>query len=138
MSVQIGIWNLDGRPVDRERLETMTRQLAEYGLDGKRTHLSESIGIVYRPFYCTPESRLEQQPYESDDGKIITWDGRLDNREELIFELRNHLRDDQTDVAIFVAALNQWGTSCFSRIIGDWAAVIWNAAARELILARDY
>lgn len=138
MSVLAGIWNLDDAPVDPGPLKAIGHQLFEYGPDGESTYFSESVGILYRPYHTTPESCLERQPYLSAKQKIITWDGRLDNRDELILELSDQLGNDRTDVAIVAAALDRWSTECFPRIIGDWAVVVWNAHERELLLARDY
>jgi len=62
----------------------------------------------------------------------------LDNRSELIDELRNGLTINSTDVAIVAAAYQKWGEKSFSRLIGDWALAIWNAVQRSLILAKDF
>src|SRR5579859_2901889 len=87
MSVQAGIWNFDGRPVDRATLARISSQIAEYGPDGEAMHVDRSVGMLYRPFHTTLESRKEQQPHVFANGRVITWDGRLDNREELISAL---------------------------------------------------
>lgn len=138
MSVQAGIWNLDGAPVSGESLARIGRKLAEYGPDGQTAYLDGPIGLLYRPFHTTAESRLERQPHVSARGRVITWDGRLDNRDELALQLRDVLKSDKTDVAIVAAAFDQWGTGCFAKLIGDWAISIWDSQDRELILARDY
>ena len=137
MSVQAGIWNLGGSPVTRESLTRISQMLSDYGPDGESFHFDRSIGMLYRPFHTTAESRFEHQPHLSDSGTVITWDGRLDNRDELNLRLHTTLKD-RTDVAIVNAAFDQWGTGCFAKLIGDWAISIWSPRDRELILARDY
>ena len=84
MSVQAGILNLDGGPINRECLDRISHNLIAYGPDGEASYFDGSIGILYRPFHSTPESHLERQPHVSAHGNVITWDGRLDNRDELI------------------------------------------------------
>ncbi len=138
MSVQAGMWNLDGESVDREFLVQTSQSLSEYGPDGEWTCFNGPVGMLYRPFHTTPESRLERQPRISESGKILTWDGRLDNRDELIKQLVNVLKDDQTDVAIVAAAVDRWGTDCFAKLVGDWALAIWDPREQQLTLARDY
>lgn len=138
MSVQAGIWNLDGQAVNGELLAKFSEAIAEYGPDGERTYLDGSVGMLYRPFHTTSESRLEHQPHVSATGKRITWDGRLDNRDELISQLYDDIKADRTDVAIVAAAFDRWGTDAFARLTGDWALAIWNPPKKELILARDY
>lgn len=138
MSTQAGVWNFDGEPVDQVDLTRISELCAVYGPDGEAIYSDGGVSILYRPFHTTLESRLERQPYVSGAGDVMTWDGRLDNRDELILSLKGHLGPDQTDVAIAMAAYLQWGTECFSRFIGDWAVVIWNGRDRELFLARDH
>jgi asparagine synthase (glutamine-hydrolysing) len=138
MTVQAGIWNLDGEPVNRESLTRMGETVSQFGSDSEITYFDGPLGMLYRAFHTTWESRLEHQPYQSVTGKVLTWDGRLDNREELVQQLRGNLQPDQTDVAIVSSAFDQWGTDCFARLIGDWAMAIWNRENRELLLARDY
>lgn len=138
MSVQAGIWNFDGRPVDRKLLENLSDSLRQQGPDGESYYVDNSIALLYRPFHTTAESRQEKQPYISRRGFILTWDGRLDNREELISDLRSDLDASPTDVAIFAAAFHCWDTDCFRRVVGDWAVSIWKPEQRELLFASDY
>jgi asparagine synthase (glutamine-hydrolysing) len=138
MSVQAGIWNLDGRPVDQKILAHISDSVKHQGPDGESRHVDGSIALLYRPFHTTAESRREKQPYFSLRGFIFTWDGRLDNRDELIPELRGHLDAEPTDVAIVAAAFDRWETDCFHRIMGDWAVSIWKPEQRHLLFAADY
>src|SRR5579864_1640060 len=138
MSVQAGIWNFDGAPVDPEVLTKISSQTAEYGPDGEEMLIDGNIGMLYRAFHTTSESRLEQQPHIFANGKVITWDGRLDNREELISQLGAPLNARSTDVAIVAAAHDRWGCDCLRHLLGDWALAIWDPNVQELVLARDY
>jgi asparagine synthase (glutamine-hydrolysing) len=138
MSVQAGIWNLNGRPAEREFLNRISNLVARFGPDGTETFLNGPIGMLYRPFHTTPESRSENQPYVSSRGYVITWDGRLDNRQDLFSQFHDDLTADQTDVAIVATAFEKAGSRCFANLIGDWALTAWDPAAKTLILARDY
>jgi asparagine synthase (glutamine-hydrolysing) len=138
VSVQAGIWNFDGRPVDRKLLTDISESLKHQGPDGEFFHVDGSVALLYRPFHTTAESRREKQPYRSHRGFIVAWDGRLDNRDELISELRSELEANPTDVAIIAAAFDRWETDCFRRIVGDWAVSIWKPGQRELLFATDY
>ena len=137
MSVQFGRWNLDGKPVDSGYLERVGAALCAYGPDGGGSYSDENISILYYAFHTTKESRHETQPHISASGAVITWDGRLDNRADLIDELRNSLTVTSTDLAIVVAAYERWGTNCFAKLIGDWAFSIWIPSNRSLLLAKD-
>src|SRR5882762_7930971 len=137
MSVQFGRWNLDGKPLDRDYLEKVKPVIAPYGPDDGGSYAKTNISILYRAFHTTKESRCETQPHVTESGAVITWDGRLDNRAELIRYLRDGLTISSTDVAIVAAAYEQWGTDCFAKLIGDWALSICDANSRSLILAKD-
>src|SRR5260370_36901109 len=94
--------------------------------------------MTYRALHATLESNLERQPYVSARGDVITWDGRLDNRDDLILQFHNDLTTDHTDIAIVAAAFERWGMDSFRRVTGDWAASIWRPVERELIVRADY
>ena len=137
MSVQFGRWNFDGRPADREYLVKAEGMLTPYGPDGGGTYIKDSVGILFRAFHTTKESRNEAQPHTTPSGAVLTWDGRLDNRAELMRSLRDVLTINSTDVSIVAAAYEEWGTSCLAKLIGDWALSLWNPDSRSLILAKD-
>jgi asparagine synthase (glutamine-hydrolysing) len=138
MSVQAGIWNFDGRPVDGKLLADLTGSLKHAGPDGESCYVDGPVALLYRPFHTTLESRREKQPNISSTGFVVTCDGRLDNRDDLIEELRRDLEGEPTDIAIVAAAFDRWETDCFRRIVGDWAVCIWKPQQRELIFAVDY
>jgi asparagine synthase (glutamine-hydrolysing) len=137
VSAQAGVWNLDGRPVGRALVEEMSGALRQLGPDGKSYYLQGATALIYRAFHTTYESRQEKQPYISHRGFVLTWDGRLDNRKELIADLRTDLGIETTDVAVVAAALDRWQDDAFHRFIGDWAVTIWLPQRHELILASD-
>jgi asparagine synthase (glutamine-hydrolysing) len=138
MSVQFGRCNLDGEPVDPRNIDQVRTVLAPYGPDGEGYICRDNFGILYRAFQTTKESRNEVQPHLSKSGAIITWDGRLDNREELIGQLGRELSSNSTDLTIVSAAQDRWGTDCFARLIGDWALSIWDQKDQSLVLAKDF
>src|SRR6266481_1683205 len=119
MSVQFGRWNLDRKPTDNSYFERVKSIISPYGPDGKNEYSSEHIRILYHTFHTTKESRREIQPHSLKSGAIITWDGRLDNRAELIWDMGSTFAVDSTDVEIVAAAYDRWGTGCFARLIGD-------------------
>jgi len=137
MSVQFGIWNFEGRPPDPDYIEKVRATLAPYGPDSNESYSEAGVGILYRAFHTTEESRRETQPHVSRSGAVITWDGRLDNRAELINEFRHSVNVNSTDVVIVAASYEKWGTKCLGKLIGDWALSIWNPGERSLLLAKD-
>lgn len=138
MAVLAGIWNFEGRRTNQVWLENAANSTSRYGPDGRTIVCYEEIGFLYQPFHTTVESLEEHQPYVSTQGHILLWNGRLDNRQELIRELHSDLTQDQSDVALIGGAFDRYGTACFAKLIGDWALSVWVHDRKELILARDY
>ncbi len=137
MSVQFGRWNFEGQPPAPDYIEKVSATLAPYGPDSVESYSKGGVRILYCAFHTTKESRREKQPHISSSGAVITWDGRLDNRADLISDLRDSLTVNSTDVAIVAAAYEQWGANCLGKLIGDWALSIWNPRERSVLLAKD-
>src|SRR5947208_3267050 len=121
MSVQFGRWNFDGQPPSPEYVEKVGETLAPYGPDSNESYSKEGVKILYRAFCTTKESRREKQPHVSLSGAVMTWDGRLDNRTDLLRELPDSTTAESTDIAIAAAAYEKWGEKCFAKLLGDWA-----------------
>jgi asparagine synthase (glutamine-hydrolysing) len=138
MSIQFGIWNLDGKPVVQSDLDRAAAAAAHYTCDSVHSHIDGNVGILYRSFHTTRESRAEAQPYRSVSGLVITWDGRLDNRAELVHELAPNITAFSTDVEIVAAGYEHWGTNCLNKLVGDWALSVFNSRTKSLVLAKDF
>src|ERR1700733_8995103 len=137
MSVQFGRWNFEGQPPAPEYIEKVGMTIAPYGPDSMESYSKGGVTILYCAFHTTKESGCEKQPCIAPSGAVITWDGRLDNRIELISELRDFLTVNSTDVAIVRAAYEKWGASCLGKLIGDWALSLWNPRDHSVLLAKD-
>jgi asparagine synthetase B (glutamine-hydrolysing) len=90
MAIQWGIWNFDGAPVSRPLLDAFEPFLHQWGPDANGRYFDDAagIGLAHRHFHVTHEDFREQQPYICPTtGNVLTWDGRLDNREQLMREL---------------------------------------------------
>ena len=137
MSAIAGIYNFNGAPLDQELLIALGNQLGQRRSDGGREVMFTCVGMSYQAFHTNSESRRETQPLVSSRSQILAWDGRLDNRKDMISQLREDLRSDDTDVAIVMAAYLKWGIEFLPRIIGDFALSLWDPHTRSLLLARD-
>src|ERR1700733_3876748 len=138
MSVQFGRWNFEGQPPDPDYIEKVSATLAPYGPDSDESYSKDGLEILYRAFHTTKESHFEKQPHRCPSGAVITWDGRLDNRADLISEMRYTATVNLTDVGIVAAAYEKWGANCLAKLIGDWALSIWNPRDRSVLLAKDH
>jgi asparagine synthase (glutamine-hydrolysing) len=138
MSVQFGRWNFAGEPLPPQYASKIQPLLAPYGPDGMSSCTHGGVSILYGAFHSTSEARRESQPQVTKSGAVVTWDGRLDNRAELVDALRDDASMASSDDAIVRAAYERWGTACFAKLVGDWALSIWNPRDRSLLLAKDF
>jgi asparagine synthase (glutamine-hydrolysing) len=138
MSVQFGQWNFEGRRLDATSLARVSDMLNPYGPDGRNEYAREEIHALYFHFHTTPESHRESQPLVLPSGAVLTWDGRLDNRKELLDDLRDGVPSDATDADIAAAAYESWRLASFKKLAGDWALSLWCPRERSLILAADF
>ena len=74
--------------------------------------------------------------FQSPDGSICLWDGRLDNRKDILRQ--TGLPSDCSESAILLALFRQKGVDGFRDAVGDWSLCIWDAHSREIVLASDY
>lgn len=83
-------------------------------------------------------SRLDNPNNCYEKAEVLSWDGRLDNRNDLLLRLKDTLREDTSNAAIALAAYERWGTNGFVHLIGDWSLVIHDHANRTVVLASDF
>src|ERR1700739_4275718 len=100
MSVQFGICNFDDKPVDRQDLSEVRAQLVPHGTDGEGCISKDNFALLYRAFDTTTESHRDVQPHAMTSATVLAWDGRLDNRKELIGVLEQEISAGSTDVEI--------------------------------------
>lgn len=118
----------------------MAAAIPWYGPDGRGQWTSTRVGLGHLLHCVTPESRHEQQPLVHSSGRfVLTATARLDNRRELIDQLRLTPNSDTplTDPELILAAYAAWGETCPARLLGDFAFAIWDVDAQKLVCVRD-
>ena len=78
------------------------------------------------------------QRQDGDRVEVLHWDGRLDNRNDLLLRLRDSLAADNSNAAIARATYERWGVEGLVHLIGDWSVVIRDRANGATILASDF
>src|SRR5215813_10090874 len=140
MSGIVGIYNLDGRPVDSTLLARVNDSTSDRGPDGCGYWIQGSVGLGHRMLHTTPESLREHQPLTDEESNLcLTLDGRVDNRDELRAHLLAEgarLRDD-TDAELVLRSYECWAIESPKRIVGDFAYAIWDKRNRQFFCARD-
>jgi asparagine synthase (glutamine-hydrolysing) len=67
----------------------------------------------------------------------VTFDGRLDNRSDLIAKL-DLKKDNPSDAELIFAAYEKWNEACPTYLLGDFAFAIWDRKKNRLFCARDH
>jgi asparagine synthase (glutamine-hydrolysing) len=141
MSAICGIFNLDGRPVSEEVIDSMMAAMDYWGPDGSGVWRDGPVAMGHLMLHNTPESLGDRLPRTSASGDlVITAHARIDNRNELFESLRipHNERAGTPDSALILMAYEKWGQECPDRLVGDWCFAIWNIRRRTLFLARDH
>jgi len=138
VSVQFGMWNLDGASVDPEYIPRAKGLLAPYAPDSTTVFVKGTFFILHGAFHTTKESEAERQPSISPAGTYLTWTGRLDNRSELLSQLNRSTSSQSADLDLVSALYEVNGARCLSDLIGDWSLSVIHHDERRLLLAVDF
>jgi asparagine synthase (glutamine-hydrolysing) len=137
-----GIINFDGTSVDFNDLDRMLNTMNYKEPDGQNIWIEEGVGLG-----CT---QIGEMPGRHDDRMlsqrsgepwVITFDGRIDNRQELFAILKSHVADISkpiSDDELVLAAYEKWGQDCPKHLIGDFAFAIWDRVNHTLVCVRDH
>lgn len=137
MSALGGIFKFDPRErVSCQELAEIMSVLDRATPDSSGQYRHENLGMLYCAFHTTLESHLEDQPLRRGN-YVLTWDGRLDNREEIRSRTGCDSEGLLTDADLVLAAYMKWGAACFHEFLGDWALALWDGAKKKLFLVRD-
>lgn len=137
MSILFGIRKESGDPVQEPELSAIACTTSRWAPDGTFVYAKGPVGMGFQPYHTHPRSKLDSQPTTDECGNVATLDGRLDNHRELC-EILGMKDGSASDSLILLAAFRRWGSECFSHLLGEWAAAIWQARDEALYLARDH
>ena len=128
----------DGAPIDERELRRVAAASAHRAADGIRVRASMNFAAA--SLRCnTTESSDDEQPLEHTlSGLAFVFDGRLDNRPELLSRLGAGGHPRLSDAALTLQAFLHWDTDAAAQLVGDFAFVAWDARRRRVVCARDH
>jgi asparagine synthase (glutamine-hydrolysing) len=137
MSTIFGVRKPAGETVAERELLHLAEATQHFAPDGLSVRVSGRVGMGFQPYYTHTRSQLENGPVADECGNLLSFDGRLDNYENLARELG--LETALTpDSQIVLAAFRRWGEACFSHFVGDWGIALWSEQDQSLYFARDH
>jgi asparagine synthase (glutamine-hydrolysing) len=132
-----GVWNRDGRPADLPLLGRMGSALMHRG-PNRSPWCHHAFGSVSQVGLATSRLADERQLTIAGEHTTLIFDGRLDNREELLSMLCvQRVECELSDSELVLAAYRHWDSECFSRLQGDFAIAVFDGPRQQLTLARD-
>ena len=138
MSGIAGVVHSDQRPAEAATLEAMVAATPILGGDGVRTWRSGPVGFIRFDLTTTPEAVGEEQPYTDRQSSLtIAFDGRLDNRADLLGLLGDAVPATAPDCQIVLGLFELLGDDFVRRVVGDYAFGVWDPRKRRLFCARS-
>lgn len=136
MKLQLGLLHTDGRCPSVEDLTMLLGEFSDGRFETSGEAARDSLLMVYRGDRITSEEDSEVQPLEQGQ-YILTWDGRLDNREEFSpwFPLTD--MTDLPDPVVVLKAYQLFGESVFQRLLGEFALTLWCERTKSLLFVRS-
>lgn len=134
-----GIYNLDGRPVDRDLLGRMNNTMTHRGPDGQGTFVDSNIGLGHRRLSII-DLAAGKQPMGSEDGCIqVVFNGEIYNFLELKKELekKGHRFRTKSDTETIIYGYKEWGEDFVEKLRGMFAIALWDDRRKKLLLIRD-
>lgn len=133
--------NFQGKPVDRQHIETMAAALWHRGPDDGGIYCQGSTGLGHRRLSIIDLSPSGRQPMWSNDGSLaIVFNGEVYNYQDLRRELiaKGYYFQSTTDTEVIVNAIHCWGMErALPRFTGMFALAVWDRRTRKLFLTRD-
>jgi len=132
-----GVFRFDNGPVDRTLAARMSDALAHRGADS-HVVFGSSSALGSRPRYASATID-DIEPARRPPGIHVVFDGRLDNRAELVQQLQNHCESPAaiSDAALAAAMYDLKGSTFAKQLEGDFAVAVFDGSARRVVLARD-
>ena len=140
MSSILGIFNLDGRLPDAAAVRRMSGAMASRGADRVEAWRDEAAVLgVARNDWELGEGFSGRVGVHVEGGYAVAADASLYHRRDLVsaIEKAGGRIAGTTPSHLIAAAYAVWGADCVHHLEGDFAFVLWDAAAKRVLCARD-
>ncbi len=133
MSKLFGIYHFDTRPTSAEDENRMRTALDGPGCFTPQTCRQPGLILGWA---AGSEAANGLGLFQSSDRSVCLWDGRIDNRKELLGGAG--FGAGISDAALVLSIYRKNGVDGLRDVVGDWSLAIWDAIRREIVLASDY
>lgn len=135
----VGIFSVDGSPVNAHEIESMCATLIHRGPDDAGYHVEAGVGLGMRRLSIIDLTTGHQPVYNEDRSLVVVLNGEIYNYKALRQDLeqRGHVFYTETDTETIVHLYEEFGSDCVSRLRGMFAFALWDRRNRVLFMARD-
>jgi len=139
VSFFVGIVDRSGEAIAEGTARRLSVIAATHGTAKPRLWQGEGLVLAHTQGIVTPEDRRERLPGCFAGGRsVFVFDGRIDNRDDLIAELGlGSAPSGLPDSRLVMTALERWGEDASARLLGDFAFAAWDHERQRLFLACD-
>jgi asparagine synthase (glutamine-hydrolysing) len=138
MSALAALFGRDGQ-LHPDEICALTRSMVKRGPHGHAVWQNGIVALGHAASRVLPEGLVSQPIRHPASGSAITFDGRLDARADLAGTcgIEPSEREVLSDAELLLHAYLARGESIFSKLLGDFAFVVWDEARGRLICGRD-
>jgi asparagine synthase (glutamine-hydrolysing) len=136
MKLQSGLLYRDGRNASAFDLRAPLNNPDDWKAETSGEICDGPILITYRGTRITWEEDAEVQPFRLGP-YVLTFDGRLDNRETIAECAGLTATVNTPDPLIITNAFSKCGERIFAQLIGEFALTLWRTDTRELMFVRS-
>jgi asparagine synthase (glutamine-hydrolysing) len=122
------------------RVERMVESIRARGPDGRGIWHSSRVVLGHVRLSIIDLSDFARQPMVDDStGMVLVFNGEIYNFIELrkALELKGHVFQSKSDTEVFLRGYVEWGRAVFEKLVGMWAAVLYDPRSEELVISRD-
>lgn len=135
-----GIFNINGAPVDEQRLIKMNDLIHHRGPDGQGVFVDNNVGIGSNRLAIIDLRKIADQPmYDFSNRYVIVYNGEIFNYVEVRAELvsKGYKFNNNSDTEVILNAYIEYGEKCLDKLNGMWSFAIWDKQERKLFCSRD-
>jgi asparagine synthase (glutamine-hydrolysing) len=136
MKMQVGLLHRDGESASRMDLPTLVGEFNNQNVETSGELVQGSLAMAYRGHRTTWEEDTEVQPLEH-SGCILTFVGRLDNRDEIASRIGLSNIQAIPDPVVIAAAYQHLGDNVLPHLVGEFSFVLWCDNQRSLSFVRS-
>jgi asparagine synthase (glutamine-hydrolysing) len=140
VSCVVALVDLTGAPVERATL-AHAASVPPYDGSRVRVHVESAVGLAAAPLPRRDPGASVMSPPGYGASIVAVFDGRFDDRGQLLRRLTPRLGADAAQVSdadLTIAAYLEWGLDAPAHLTGDFAWCLWDGRDKRLLCARDH